>query len=201
MNIIEKLKQLGVEVTQEIEKAFTGEFLSELEVQKKLTKAEKDRDDWKERAEEAEGTLKGFEGKDFDTIQKERDEWKIKAETAEADYKKQLHERDYADAVEKHVNELKFTSESAKKSYIADLTKADLTMKDGKIFGLTDFHTAYAEGDPSAFVTEEQQRVDNNKAAFTSPMGTNQKPGGKYTPEQIMKMKNENPALDISQYM
>ena len=35
MNIIEKLKQFNVEVTQDMEKAFSGEFLSEKEVEKK----------------------------------------------------------------------------------------------------------------------------------------------------------------------
>ena len=40
MNIIEKLKQFNVEVTPEMEKAFSGDFLSELEVNKKLSKAE-----------------------------------------------------------------------------------------------------------------------------------------------------------------
>ena len=36
MNIIDKLKTLGVEITPEIEKAFPGEFVSDLEVQKKM---------------------------------------------------------------------------------------------------------------------------------------------------------------------
>ena len=38
MNIIDKLKSLGVEITPEIEKAFPGEFVSDLEVQKKNDK-------------------------------------------------------------------------------------------------------------------------------------------------------------------
>ena len=38
MNIIDKLKSLGVEVTEEIEKAFPGEFVSALEVEKKTEK-------------------------------------------------------------------------------------------------------------------------------------------------------------------
>ena len=80
MNIIEKLKSFGVEITAEMEKAFTGDFLSEQEVEKKLGKAEKERDGWKERAETAESTLKGFEGKDFEGITKDRDEWKEKFE-------------------------------------------------------------------------------------------------------------------------
>ena len=46
MNIIEKLKQFNVDVTADMEKAFSGDFLSEKEVEKKLNKAESDRDAW-----------------------------------------------------------------------------------------------------------------------------------------------------------
>ena len=37
MNIIDKLKSLGVEITTEIEKAFAGEWVSDQEVKKKLS--------------------------------------------------------------------------------------------------------------------------------------------------------------------
>lgn len=202
MNIIEKLKQMGVEITQEIEKQLAGEYLSELEVQKKVTKAENDRDSWKKRAEDAEGTLEGFEGKDFDAMKKERDDWKERAEKAEKDYEQKINERDYADAVQEHVKDITFSSESAKKAYIADLKAAGLTMKDGKIYGLKDFYEAYEKGDPDAFVSEEQQRAEGNKAVFTSEMSSKlPKPGTKVSPEKLMQMKNENPTLDISQYM
>ena len=36
---------------------------------KRADKAEQDRDNWKNRAETAEGTLKGFDGKDFEAIE------------------------------------------------------------------------------------------------------------------------------------
>lgn len=205
MDIFEMLKRAGVEIPEDKKESFNTEFRkaykSEAEVTKKLSAVEAERDNWKTKTEAAEDILKGFEGKDFEAIQKERDDWKEKAEKVDEEYKKQLHERDYADMVKAHVESLTFTSESAKKAYIADLTAADLTMKDGKIFGLSDFHKSYAETDPSAFITEEQQQAEGNKATFTSPMGIQPKPGTKYSPEQLMKMKNENPGLDISQYI
>ena len=83
MNIIEKLKSFNVEITAEIEKAFAGEFVSEREMEKKLSKLQTENETLKERAETAEETLKGFDGKNFDEITKERDEWKRKAEDAE----------------------------------------------------------------------------------------------------------------------
>ena len=89
MNIVEKLKALGVEITAEIEKTFGGEFISEKESEKKLAKVQAENETLKERLTTAEETLKGFEGKDFDEITRERDEWKKKAEESEKNHKGQ----------------------------------------------------------------------------------------------------------------
>ena len=70
-------------------------------------------------------------------------------------------------------------------------------MLDGKIIGLNDMIESIKAKDASAFVTESQEE----KAKFTTPPGQKPKEGTKYTPEQLMKMKNENPGLDISQYI
>ena len=48
MNIIEKLKSFNVEITAEIEKAFAGEFVSEREMEKKLSKLQTENDTLKE---------------------------------------------------------------------------------------------------------------------------------------------------------
>lgn len=156
-----------------------------------------ERDDWKKRAEKAEGTLEGFEGKDFETIQKERDEWKEKAEKAKEDYEKQIYDRDFADALGTAIESYKFSSEYAKNAVVSEIKSAGLKMVDGKIIGLNDMIENIKAKDASAFVTEEQE----NMAKFTTPMSKKPKPGTKYTPEQLMKLKNENPGMDISQYI
>lgn len=164
---------------------------------KRADTAEKDRDSWKNRAETAENTLKGFEGKDFDAIQKDRDEWKQKAETAEADYKQQIYDRDFSDALSTAMESYKFSSDYAKTAVMAEIKSAGLKLLDGKIIGLNDMIESIKAKDASAFVTESQEE----KAKFTTPPGQKPKEGTKYTPEQLMKMKNENPGLDISQYV
>ncbi len=164
---------------------------------KRADTAEKDRDSWKNRAETAENTLKGFEGKDFDAIQKDRDEWKQKAETAEADYKQQIYDRDFSDALSTAMESYKFSSDYAKNAVMAEIKSAGLKLLDGKIIGLNDMIESIKAKDASAFVTESQEE----KAKFTTPPGQKPKEGTKYTPEQLMKMKNENPGLDISQYI
>ena len=164
---------------------------------KRADTAEKDRDSWKNRAETAENTLKGFEGKDFDAIQKDRDEWKQKAETAEADYKQQIYDRDFSDALSTAMESYKFSSDYAKTAVMAEIKSAGLKLLDGKIIGINDMIESIKAKDASAFVTESQEE----KAKFTTPPGQKPKEGTKYTPEQLMKMKNENPGLDISQYI
>ena len=189
MNIVEKLKQFNVEVTPEMEKAFAGDFLSELEVNKKLSKAENDRDSWKQRAETAEETLKGFEGKDFDTITKERDEWKKKAEDAEKEYSAKEAEREKRSLVEEAMIGIEFTSESAKKAIMAQIYEG-VSVKNGKLIGFNDLLEDAKKNDASAFVDKEQQNLEQNKARFTTPMSNKGGKVGTMTKDEIMAIKD-----------
>lgn len=189
MNIIEKLKQFNVEVTPEMEKAFAGDFLSELEVTKKLNKAENDRDAWKKRAETAEETLKGFEGKDFDTITRERDEWKKKAEDAEKEYSAKEAEREKQELLKEAFAEIEFTSESAKKAIMAQIAEG-VSVKNGKLIGFNDLLEDAKKNDASAFVNKEQQNLEQNKAKFTTPMSNKGGKVGTMTKDEIMAIKD-----------
>lgn len=191
MNIIEKLKQLNVEITPEVEKAFAGEFLSEKEVEKKLSKLQTENDALKQRAETAEETLKGFDGIDPEKIQSELETWRKKAETAEENAKKQIYDRDFADALKTELESIKFTSEAAKRDVMAQITAAELKLRDGKILGLSDLLKQIREADASAFVDEQQEQLEQGKARFTQPM-SNQNGGGagNLTKKDIMAIKD-----------
>lgn len=78
MKIIEELEKLGVEITDAIKSKFDGDFVSREEMDKKVKKAEVERDNWKTKAETSETALKELEGKDIEGITKARDEWKEK---------------------------------------------------------------------------------------------------------------------------
>lgn len=170
-NIIEILKELGIEVPEDKSKDLTKKvaenYKTVAEHNTKVEKLEGERDSFKENYETAKATLDGFEGKDFDAITKERDEWKIKAEQAENETKAKLEERDCSDAINAAVEEFKFTSNGAKKAFIADLKESGLKLKDGKLYGLNDFVEDYKKNDATAFVTE----ADDNQAQFTDTMG------------------------------
>lgn len=190
MNIIEKLKQFNVEVTPDMEKAFYGEFLSEKEVEKKISKAENDRDSWKQRAETAEETLKGFEGKDLNAMQKEIDDWKEKATKAESEYNAKMAEHEKQELLKEAFADIEFTSESAKKAIMAQISE-NVSVKNGKLIGFNDLLEDARKNDASAFVDKEQQSLEQNKARFTTSMNNqNGNNNGNLTKKDIMAIKD-----------
>ena len=175
-NIEAILTELGIEVPadkkENLTKKVSENYITKAEHEKKLGKAETDRDTWKAKAETAETTLKGFEGVDLDTMQKELSDWKKKAEDAEKDAQAKLYERDFSDALKTEFEGIKFSSEA-----------------DGKILGLNDLITQMKEKDASAFVDDEQQKAQQNQARFTQP-ANKQGQGGALTKDQIMSIKD-----------
>ncbi len=191
LKVITELEKLGIALTDEqkesIKKSIGEEVYSKGELEKKVKKAEDERDQYKTRAETAEETLKGFEGKDFDTITRERDEWKQKAELAEKDYNAKIAEREKNDLLKEACENIKFSSDSAKKAIMADIAK-NVTVKDGKLIGFNDLLEDAKKNDASAFVNEEQQHLEQNKAKFTTQQKNNT--GETITKDQIMAMKD-----------
>ena len=192
--LIETLKQFGIEIPEdkqsEVKKALSEHYKNANEHTKAISKLETDRDNWKDRAETAEETLKGFEGKDFDTITKERDEWKKKAEDAEKEYSAKEAEREKQELLKEAFAEIEFTSESAKKAIMAQIAEG-VSVKNGKLIGFNDLLEDAKKNDASAFVDKEQQDLEQNKARFTTAM--NNKNGGnngKITREDINKIKD-----------
>lgn len=205
-DIFGMLKEAGVEIPADKKDAFNKEFRktykSEGEISKVTDKLETDRDNWKQRAETAEETLKKFEGVDLETMQTELATWKAKAENAEKDYAAQIAKRDFEDALKEEIGGYKFTSEAAKKAIMAEIREAGLKLKDGKILGLSDLLAQMKEKDATAFVDEKQEQLEAGRAKpFTGPLSGGNPSGKKVSPSELMKMKNENPDLDIRQYM
>lgn len=204
--LIETLKSFGIEIPADkqadVKKALSEHYKNTAEHNKAISKLEADRDTWKEKAESAEETLKGFEGIDPAQVQSQLAEYKKKAEDAEKDRDAKLYERDFADALKTELDGVKFTSEAAKKAIMAEIREAGLKVKDGKILGLSDLLAQMKEKDASAFVDEKQEQLEAGRAKpFTGPLNGGNPAGKKVSPSELMKMKNENPNLDIRQYM
>ncbi len=193
-NILEICKEFGLEIPADKQSDFNKKvaenYVTKAEHDKKLNRAESDRDTWKEKAETAEETLKGFDGKDFDTITRERDEWKLKAENAEKEYSKKEAEREKQELLKEAFAEIQFTSESAKKAIMAQIAES-VSVKNGKLIGFNDLLEDAKKNDASAFVNKEQLLLEQNRARFTQPMGNNGSvTNGTLTKKDIMAIKD-----------
>lgn len=162
MNIIEKLKSLGVEVNSDVEKALGGEYISIQEHEKKVSRAELERDKFKEDFEKANEVIKGFDGKNIEALTKECEELKTKLAESEKTFADKIAKRDYTDAIKEVTRDLKFTSNSAKKSFMLELETNPLEIKDGKVVGFDKFLEDYKNNDIGAFVEND------NSAYFSS---------------------------------
>lgn len=192
-NIIEILKSNGIEVPEDkvatINKAVSENYKTVSEFEKKVSKLEAENESLKDRAETAEETLKGFEGKDFDTITKERDEWKKKAEDAEKEYSAKEAEREKQELLKEAFAEIEFTSTAAKNAIMAQISES-VSVKNGKLIGFNDLLEDAKKNDASAFVNKEQQILEQNKAKFTTLMNNKGGKVGTMTKDEIMAIKD-----------
>lgn len=194
-NIEAILAELGIEVPSDkkgdLTKKVSENYVTKAEHEKKIGKAETERDNWKSKAETAEETLKKFDGVDLETMQTELNTWKQKAETAEKDYEQKIYERDFSDALKTELESVKFSSDAAKRAVMAEIKESGLKLKDGKILGLSDLIGQIKEKDASAFVDEKQEQARQQAARFTVP-GTGRSTGGSgtTTKKDIMSIKD-----------
>ena len=110
-NMIDICKDFGIEIPAEkhaeFNKAVAENYKTIAEHERKVNRLTDDLAAEKKRADTAEETLKGFEGKDFDAIIKDRDEWKRKHDENEEKHRKEQEEREYNDDLEQAAKEAK----------------------------------------------------------------------------------------------
>lgn len=190
----------GIGLTEEqIKKVFELSGKDVNAEKKKTEKAEAERDQWKDRAETAEETLKGFDGVDVAGLNKQIEDWKQKAADAEKEYQKQIYDRDFTDALREAMEQYKFTSEAAKKAIMSEVKAEDLKLKDGKILGLSDLMEQIKAKDADAFAP------DKDPARFTQPPTqpqSNQTGFSKMSLAEKMKYANEHPnSADVLEWL
>lgn len=184
-NYIEILKKYGIEIPKDkeddIRKEFATNYKAVTEYERKVEQLEAE----KSRADAAEEKLASFEGLDPDKVKEEIKNYKEEIEQAKKEYKEQLEKRDYNDLVEKAVGNLKFSSASAKKAFLAELTNDPLKVKNGTLIGFDDFVKGYKETDPEAFAADDGKAP----AKFTTPE-SQQKGQEPVTKESIYAIKD-----------
>ena len=209
MNIIDKLKSLGVEITPEIEKAFPGEFVSDLEVQKKndkITTLENDKRDLEAKQENLEKELQTMKDSASDvdalkqkiadlnnTLEGERKERKEKDEIARlnglvTDFFADKHfvNAITADAIKKQLVET-LNSDEARGKSISDLF--DAIVKDEK-----------GNYKPDIIIDDKTFKAQQSRSQIVGN-NINQPDGAQLSMAELMKLKNQNPDMDITPYL
>lgn len=126
-----------------------------------------ERDGLRTQLDDANATIQSYKDMDIDGIKKSAADWETKYNTDTQRLKDDLETAKYGFAVEKAVTGMKFSSEAARKQFVAELTAKKLPLQEGKLLGMEDFTKAYQEADPGAFVPED----DGKTPVFTRGTG------------------------------
>lgn len=204
------LKDLGVEIPEDKKADLKKKMEENYSTKEDYDKAVEKRDEYKTSLEQVQEKLDGFKDVDVDDLKGQiqtltselTDEKKARAEDAcKVEVEKTVNaflsstdekgERQYHflnDITENHFRDAlmaELDKDSAKGKSIGDIFKGMVTDADGK-------------QKPGIFVDKAQA----NSARFTAPAGKSKPEGGhKYTMAEVMRMKNENPDLDIDSFM
>ena len=190
-NIYEILKNFGITVPEDKKKDFDNLILENYKtikevnnLQGKLENAEKERDTYKTKYDEdiqqRDADIKDLQtklknaGTDADklkTLEADLATLQTNYDTAKTDYEKQLAQQAYEFAVKEKVSSLKFSSNSAKKAFIADAMNEGMKLKDGELQGFNEFLESYKKNDAGAFLTdtpaEPPKKDDKPKPSFS----------------------------------
>lgn len=82
-------------------------------------------------------------------------EWKDKAQQAKDDALAEVEKLKRGYLYQQKAAELKFSSESAKKAFLADLEAKKLPVQEDSLLGFDDFVKQYQKADPGAFLNEQ----------------------------------------------
>lgn len=179
-NIHEILKSVGIEVPTDKKEAFDKEVLENYKtvsevnlIRGKLENAESERDTYKNKydedikkrdadLEDLQKKLKnaGVDAEKLKTLETDLATLKTTYEESKGEYEKKLADQAYEFALKQKVDGLKFSSNSAKKAFIADAMKEEMKIKDGELQGFDSFVKSYKENDAGAFISEEPNKQD-----------------------------------------
>ena len=190
VNVANELKKLGIEVSDEqkesLKKSMGEELYSKKEMEDKVNKASSESEQWKNRAESAEKMLEGLDGKSPEDILKERDDWKRQAEDSKKDYEAKIAEHEKDELLKEAFAEIEFTSESAKKAIMKDISES-VSVKNGKLIGFSDLIEEAKKTDANAFVNKQTP-----PARFTKPNEHDSSDDKPTTRESILSIKDRS---------
>lgn len=209
MNIIDKLKSLGVEVTEEVEKALSGDWVSKFEMDKKLSKMQELEEKNKELVGKQETLEKELQTMRDSTPDADALNQKITELTAtlEAE-RKERAEKDERARLDGLVTDF-FADKHFVNAITADAIKAQLVDKlnsdEARGKSISDLFDAIVKDDkgnykPDILIDDKTFQAQQNRSQIVgNPI--NQPDGAKLSMAELMKLKNKNPDMDITPYL
>ena len=209
MVIIDKLKSLGVEVTEDIEKALSGDWVSKFEMDKKLTKMQELEDKNKEligKQEELERELQTLKdaAPDADALNQKIAELTTTLENE----RKERAEKDEKARLDGLVTDF-FADKHFVNTITADAIKAQLVEKlnsdEARGKSISDLFDAIVKDDkgnykPDILIDDKTFKALQNRSQIVgNPI--NQPDGARLSMAELMKLKNQNPDMDITPYL
>lgn len=143
----------GAKLPKEVIDAIMGENGKDIEAAKTTITAE--RDSLKSQLDTVQQSLKQFEGVDVKELQGKITTLQSDLQQKDKEYQEKIAGMKYEAAVNATVADMKFTSASAKKAFVRDLTDKKLQLENDKLLGFDDFVKAYKESDPDAFPSDD----------------------------------------------
>lgn len=209
MVIIDKLKSFGVEITDEIEKALAGEWLSEAEVKKKLSRMqtlETDNADLRKKQENLEKELQDLKNAatDADTLNQKIAELTTTLETE----RKERKEKDEKARLEGIVTDF-FADKHFVNTITADAIKAQLVEQlnsdEARGKSISDLFDAIVKDEKGNYkpdiVVDEKDILAQQKRSQILGRNINLPDGAKLSMAELMKLKNQYPDMDITPYL
>mgnify|MGYP003323660791 CR=1 FL=1 len=157
-------------------------------VKKDIETLTADRDKWKEQAETAETTLKGFDGINVEQLKTDIESWKKKAEEVERDYQAKIADRDFSDSISEAIRAANGRNVKAIRALLDEKTLRESKNQKEDISAALKI---LAEAEDSKMLFGVQQVQQTGKPKFTQPTGQGNM-GGTVTKESIMAIKDRN---------
>ena len=209
MVIIDKLKSLGVEVTEDIEKALSGDWVSKFEMDKKLSKMQELEDKNKElvgKQEELEKELQSLKdaAPDADALNQKIAELTTTLENE----RKERAEKDEKARLDGLVTDF-FADKHFVNTITADAIKAQLVDKlnsdEARGKSISDLFDAIVKDDkgnykPDILIDDKTFKAFQNRSQIVGN-NINQPDGANLSMAELMKLKNQNPDMDITPYL
>lgn len=199
------LAGLNIEVPEDKKATLDKEWKENYRTVAEYTKATAKRDELQTSLDTVQEQLKTFEGVNPDEYKKQL-----------GDLTKQLEDERAARAADESKHQLDATIDKfmGGKQFVNDLTANslrelladELGKESAKGRAIEEiFKTLVSDKDgnqmPNILVDQNQQAAQQNAAVFTQPKLQKPQPGTKMSIPELMKLKNANPDLDVSQYM